>query len=1131
MVGHWKVVVAGLDLTNKPWDFRNADGWLDTPGITIDSVDRYRHGTFSMPGRWRGRTLELSGFVRSRDCFEQQDLRDELAGLFPEGESREVRITHGGRELSGSFQLGDQVKFTPITDVLSSWSLLLYSEDPFLIGDKRTQFAYPVGSGVGLVYPWFAGYFPPTEIPVDHWIETGLDFVDLSDAFGTGTIGAGGSAQLSISTDWFSEGGTSLKVGPGTGRTSSAYVVPRNTPIRDWAGRLVTVSATVHVPQEMPDEDTSSGANPPRGILVSMDYVDGSTPFWEYATSGSAPNTPGVYDMTTTFLMPDDPDVYSGWFLRLFNGSATVPVYWDNLRISGQELPVAGVSESVTLQADPLRVTQSFDIDPVSGHYYAGQPKSTVEYANRVNLMSNPSYETGSLSQGPDYPDLVALASNNADISLDTAWAAQGGTSIKVSPKPDTSNNDTTVHPVGGSTLTAMSTMPFQAGDTITIGATIHLEAAQTGSLADHARRIRVNRNNGSSTEYSWALSPQAPNVPGTYRLKATFTLPGDTEGLNFSLCNGSTSGPVWWDAITFEKGDTDGSYFEGTIESNSNGMTGGAAGALVVRRNLIPSPIGAQSKSVGTWSAGSGATVATSTQDGAPCVALTRSGDGFYWGLSSRVDLVPGQVYTLSADIKVTEDVTDARVRLADYHGASLTVIEGGDSQVQAPADGWVRHHVRVRIDQIPDGGYFRPAVETETAPATGEGIYFRRVMLTDAHTTVFMDGETGNTRWAVDQENSVSEQLNTYESTDGYIRRLDENGLELDRMLVLGIGHMNHLSVEHDDDGQVWIWVRWEDGPDLASRVPYRPGVTQVGDLDVTGFNEAGASAMYLSILGDQIGMLAVESDGTYRYSLGELAAFKSDGKMASPTRERRLHYPNIRHTHQGFAVTEDYIYEHRGGSKGDAIGMWRWSWDGAGFDPRILSTAGYGRDLTTSRNEAEGVAILRQEGVDDQILFGISGGPTYERVASVHYFAPVSFNYLEAWENPEIPEETTPSGILTYGEDLADPQATVSNRGNSTAYLQAIVVGDFPGGVTISNGLGTGSLTYPWEISREAPLQLDGRGSAFIGDTNVARLLSAREFRILQVPAGQTGSIFLDGMQGGTGYLQVEVGDTYV
>ncbi|WP_347042015.1 hypothetical protein [Brachybacterium nesterenkovii] len=149
------VKVGGLSLTDAPWDAGTIDGWLDSPGAQVPSTPRIRHGDVAGVSRWAGRTIKIEGLLHTRDCDQQQAERDRLVGLFYDGQSQLVEVTHGGVATSGRFQAIDRVDFYPITPTVAEWTLSLYSEEPWLYAATQHVSVAAAGSGIGLVYPLY----------------------------------------------------------------------------------------------------------------------------------------------------------------------------------------------------------------------------------------------------------------------------------------------------------------------------------------------------------------------------------------------------------------------------------------------------------------------------------------------------------------------------------------------------------------------------------------------------------------------------------------------------------------------------------------------------------------------------------------------------------------------------------------------------------------------------------------------------------------------------------------------------------------------------------------------------------------------------------------------------------------
>lgn len=149
------VNLGGLDLTGR-WRVLAVEGWHDTPGFEVPSVERLRHGAISGRGRATGRTIKLAGRVLNTGHAEQAWDRDALGSLFRDGGMVPMTATVGGLTLSTDVQLIDRVTFQPTTVAYSRWEVSLYAPDPHLYGEWRTSTLRPVGAGVGFVYPPFS---------------------------------------------------------------------------------------------------------------------------------------------------------------------------------------------------------------------------------------------------------------------------------------------------------------------------------------------------------------------------------------------------------------------------------------------------------------------------------------------------------------------------------------------------------------------------------------------------------------------------------------------------------------------------------------------------------------------------------------------------------------------------------------------------------------------------------------------------------------------------------------------------------------------------------------------------------------------------------------------------------------
>lgn len=150
----------------------------------------------------------------------------------------------------------------------------------------------------------------------------------------------------------------------------------------------------------------------------------------------------------------------------------------------------------------------------------------------------------------------VQTAVSGALVYQSTEWADTGMESVKVDPT-GTSNASY------GSVLVSGLT----AGATYTAVAKIRLEEAQVGSL--HATWVRQLMAQSTGMVVNNVLSNRAPNEPGVYELRVTFTLAAATTVTLFMM-NGSMGTPVWFDSFGVFAGVYTGPYFSGSTDSTA---------------------------------------------------------------------------------------------------------------------------------------------------------------------------------------------------------------------------------------------------------------------------------------------------------------------------------------------------------------------------------------------------------------------------------------------------------------------------------------------------------------------------------------------------------------------------------
>lgn len=221
-----------------------------------------------------------------------------------------------------------------------------------------------------------------------------------------------------------------------------------------------------------------------------------------------------------------------------------------------QSSPGTTYQYSVNNQASPATFcitatngTISYKITESSAPVAGGCPGHGVGGVAAVtNMIPNPSVETDSSS----------LGGANSTVARDTSWSSNGVASISVTPT-STTTADSFISVAGDNYGMRLG---MQAGKTYTLSATLHLTSALTGTLDSRALSIVAYQNSGGYTY----TSTQAPNSPGTYPLKLTFTLASNATEAFIRLYNGgySGSGTVYYDSIMLTEGSTAYTYADG---------------------------------------------------------------------------------------------------------------------------------------------------------------------------------------------------------------------------------------------------------------------------------------------------------------------------------------------------------------------------------------------------------------------------------------------------------------------------------------------------------------------------------------------------------------------------------------
>lgn len=195
------------------------------------------------------------------------------------------------------------------------------------------------------------------------------------------------------------------------------------------------------------------------------------------------------------------------------------------------------------------------EASPVLGDYFDGTtaPVSDFSFAWAGTANASSSVQTGVAAFGYSYNRVAGISS--------TAWAAAGARSMRQIPTSTTSFDNYTDIPVAPLGLKPSTKYTFLA--------TVYIPAAITGNTQGNSRSLFVYLANATLVSGS-TPGAQAPNVAGTYNLRATFTTPAAFTGTNsIRLYHGGQtgSGELYWDKVGIVEGDYKGPFFDGSTE------------------------------------------------------------------------------------------------------------------------------------------------------------------------------------------------------------------------------------------------------------------------------------------------------------------------------------------------------------------------------------------------------------------------------------------------------------------------------------------------------------------------------------------------------------------------------------
>jgi hypothetical protein len=253
-------------------------------------------------------------------------------------------------------------------------------------------------------------------------------------------------------------------------------------------------------------------------------------------------------------------------------------------------------SDAVTYtNSIPNPSARGVDDDVQMTNLFPNPNASTVEQVidpSRVNLAPTPHLDYG-----------LGSFTASGSLTFDTVVDTDVSTRASLRLTPGGAQTSTSAYPLGyGGAGVILAKTGLHGGDTVTVSATIKVNAVQTGTLDSRARMIAIGTITGGTTNYSFAYSAAAANVAGTVaRLSVTFTIPTTVDDFFIRLMNGSANPAetILWNQVLIEKTSSVLGYFDGDFPATSDtsyawsGTPGNSPSNLIFNRNQIDVPLG----------------------------------------------------------------------------------------------------------------------------------------------------------------------------------------------------------------------------------------------------------------------------------------------------------------------------------------------------------------------------------------------------------------------------------------------------------------------------------------------------------------------------------------------------------
>jgi hypothetical protein len=224
--------------------------------------------------------------------------------------------------------------------------------------------------------------------------------------------------------------------------------------------------------------------------------------------------------------------------------------------------PRAGLRAQMTLRSDfgegALASVLSATLPAIPRAYsWEGTPNASSSVLKvdgvitRRNQCTNPGFEVSTSGWTP--------VSGSANLSVSTVWKERGTRSGLVAPAA--ANTNSYIYAGGASSFA----FGMQPGKTYSLGATLYVPTAQTGTLSTNARKMWVQITTPAGTTN---LFSAAGAVTGTTIFGMSVTVPADALGVFVILMNGATNSAAnltYWDSVYVIEGSGQQSYFDGS--------------------------------------------------------------------------------------------------------------------------------------------------------------------------------------------------------------------------------------------------------------------------------------------------------------------------------------------------------------------------------------------------------------------------------------------------------------------------------------------------------------------------------------------------------------------------------------